>query len=112
MEASTEANVLKPNEILKNVNVGNYLSLKIKQYYEDLPQIGKVVKINDSSVTVDWLVGSYSGTFGFWRERGKVIREVYPLRGIMCHLKLTPAMKLTKVNICSLKKTYLSAEFV
>ena len=30
----------------------------------------------------------------------------------MCHLKLTPAMKLTKVDICMLKKTYLSSEFV
>ena len=105
--------MLEPNEILKNVNVGDHVALKIKQYYyEDLSQIGKVVEINYSSVTVDWLVGSYSGTFGFWRERGKVIREVYPLRGTMCHLKLTPAMKLTKVDICTLKKIYLSAEFV
>ena len=92
--------MLEPNEILKNVNVGDYVALIIKQYNEDLPRIGKVVKINDSSITVDWLVGSYSG---FWRERGKVIRELYPLRGTMCNLKLTPAMKLTKVDICTLK---------
>ena len=82
------------------------------QYREELPQIGKVVKLNEASVSVEWLVGSYSGTFSFWKERGRVICESFPLRGIVCRLKLTPAMKLTKADVCGLKKIYISAEFV
>ena len=83
------------------------------QYREELTQIGKVVKLNESSVSVEWLVGSYSGTFGFWKERGRVICESFLLRGTMCRLKLTPAMNLrTKADVCGLKKIYISAEFV
>lgn len=36
-----------------------------------LPQLGKVVAIDESSVKVDWLVGSYSSIFTFWKEKGR-----------------------------------------
>lgn len=104
--------LLEPDEILEKVHIGDFVALKIMQYHEDLPQIGKVVEITESSVSVDWLVGSYSSTFSFWKEKGTVIREIFPLRGIVCPLKLTSAMKLTKDDIKTLKELYLAAEFV
>lgn len=104
--------MLEHSEILSKVHTGDYVALKIMKYHEDLPQIGKVIKISKSSVCVDWLVGSYSATFAFWKEKGKVIREVFPLRGIVCPIELTSAMKLKKQDISSLKNLYISAEFV
>ena len=75
------------------------------QYREELTQIGKVVKLNESSVSVEWLVGSYSGTFSFWKERGRVICESFLLRGTVCHLKLTPAMNLLKLMFVGWRKS-------
>ena len=91
--------MLEIDQLFANVNVGDTVALKIMKYHEELPQLGKVVEISESSVTVDWLIGTYSGTFSFWKEKGKVISEIYPLRGIICPLKLTSTMKLNKVDV-------------
>ena len=75
------------------------------QYREELTQIGKVVKLNESSVSVEWLVGSYSGTFSFWKERGRVICELFLLRGTVCtSLETDSSYELTKADVCGLKK--------
>ena len=53
-------------------------------------------KIDASRVEIDWLIGSYSGIFTFWKERGVVIREIYPLCGVMFPVKFTQCMRLEK----------------
>ena len=65
---STPLKALTPDQLLQSIKVGQFVVLKLLQYQEDLPQIGKVTQIDVFSVTVDWLVGSYSGTFGYWKE--------------------------------------------
>ena len=96
-EATNSQKQLEHDNILKEVSPGDFIALQIMQYREELTQIGKVVKLNESSVSVEWLVGSYSGTFSFWKERGRVICESFLLRGTVCRLKLTPAMNLLKL---------------
>lgn len=103
---------LASHEILKSVHVGNLIALKIEKYREELPQIGKVVAIDEASVTVNWLIGSYSGIFTYWKERGEIIQEVFPLRGVICPIKLSPSMRLAKVDSSTLKEIYVSSEFV
>ena len=106
------AEEIDPSELLQKVHVGDYVALKILQYHEELPQIGKVKEISPATVTIDWLVGSYSGIFSFWKEKGRVICETFPLRGIMTYIKLTQSMRLRKEDIVTLKKLYSTAEFV
>ena len=96
-EATNSLKQLEHDNILKAVSPGDFIALQIMQYREELTQIGKVVKLNESSVSVEWLVGSYSGTFSFWKERRRVICESFLLRGTVCRLKLTPAMNLLKL---------------
>ena len=62
------------------------------KYHEEL----QVFKISEASVCVDWLVGSYSWTFTFWKEKRKVICEVFHLRAIMYSIELTSARNLIK----------------
>lgn len=97
---------------MESVTVGDFVALKVSKYCEELPQIGKVAEIDDASIKVDWLVGSYSSNFAFWKEKGTVIQEVFPLRGVVCPIKLSSAMRLAKVDAVALKKVYISAEFV
>ena len=93
-EATNSLKQLEHDNILKEISPGDFIAM---QYREELTQIGKVVKLNESSVSVEWLVGSYSSTFSFWKERGRVICESFLLRGTVCRLKLTPAMNLLKL---------------
>ena len=64
---------LDPGDIEGKVCVSDYVAMKIERYRQELPQIGKVKEINSSTVTVEWLIGSYSGIFMFWKERGVII---------------------------------------
>ena len=93
---------LDPEEALKSVHIGDYLAMNIFQYKDELPQIGKVLKIDASRVEIDWLIGSYSGIFTFWKERGVVIRDIYPLCGVMFPVKFTQSMRLEKTYVSTL----------
>ena len=93
-EATNSLKQLEHDNIFKEVSPSDFIALQIMQYRLELTQIGKVVKLN---VSVEWLVGSYSGTFSFWKERGRVICEIFLLRGTVCRLKLTPAMNILQL---------------
>ena len=81
----------------------SYVVLKLIKYEEELPQIGRVEKINSSTVTVNWLIGSYSGVFSFWKEKGKVICETYPIRSVMCSILFSSSMRMNKKDVQSIK---------
>ena len=92
--------------------VDDYVALKCEKYKEFLPQIGRLTEINETNITIEWLDGSYTGTWVYWKTRGKVITEDFPRRAIMQTIQLTPAMKIRKDDILKLKDAYTTAEFV
>ena len=96
----------------KDPAVGCYVTLKCQKYKEWIPQIGQVERIDESQVTIDWLDGTYTGTWTFWKYRGKAVREVFPRRAVINQVKFTPAMRLSKSDVESIKKDYLDAEYV
>lgn len=79
---------------------------------EYLPQIGKLCAMDDASVTVEWLDGSYSGVWVFWKSRGKIIKETFPRRAVIGAIVMRPAMRIKKEYISLLKNEYTSCEFV
>ena len=103
-EATNSLKQLEHDNSFKEVSPSDFIAL---QYREELTQIGKVVKLNESSVSVEWLVGSYSGTFSFWKKRGRVICEIFLLRRTVS-LETDSSYELTKADVCGL----ISAEFV
>ena len=68
--------------------------------------------MDSSTVTVNWLIGSYSGVFSFWKVKGEVICETYPIRSVMCSILLSSSMRMNKKDIQSVKQAYSVAEFV
>ena len=91
---------------------GIYVLLKCEKYKDFLPQIGHIAEIDDSSVTIEWLEGSFSGTWSYWKHRGKVITETFPKRAIIKRIELTASMRLKKTDVQDVKQLYETAEFV
>ena len=82
-----------------------------KEVYKDRPLLGRVKSIQALKVTIEWLMGSYSGK---WREwKGKVGKElvVYtdeiPVNDIIHrNITLNSSMHLTPSVVKILKEKY------
>ena len=42
------------------------MALGLDEFKEELPQIAKVLAIDDDSITLRWWVGTYTGTWAPW----------------------------------------------
>ena len=42
------------------------MALGLDEFKEELPQIAKVLAIDDDSITLGWWVGTYTGTWAPW----------------------------------------------
>ena len=42
------------------------MALGLDEFKEELPQIAKVLAIDDDSITLEWWVGTYTGTWAPW----------------------------------------------
>ena len=87
-------------------NIGSYVALKINAYKDWTPQIGEVVAINNSTVTINWLDGTYTSKWEYWKHRGKPVCQKFPRRAIVRPITFTSSMKLSKPTIILLKKDY------
>ena len=92
--------------------VGEYVALRCFKYKDFLPQIGRLSSINETTVQVEWLDGSYSGIWAYWKDRGKVIVETFPRRALVGGINMSASMRLKSETVSSLKKVYQETEFV
>lgn len=84
-----------------------------EKYKEFLPNIGRLIKLNETKVNVEWLEGDYDEQLTFWKGyRGRIITEEVPLRSVLCKVSLTASMTLSKCQVKTLKEKYAVAEFV
>ena len=92
--------------------VGSIVALKCTKYKDFLPHIGEIKELNQTTVTVAWLNGQYTSIWTYWKNRGKVITETFPVRAIIKPIQLTKGMRLRPETINELKGIYDDAEFV
>ncbi len=77
------------------------VALRLDKYADEIPQIGKVVKLTDMDVTVEWWIGCYSDTWREWKERGAVVTETFPRNAIIysgIHFTKTFRLRGSTVN--------------
>ena len=90
---------------------GEYVAVKCKKY-KDRPLIGKITTTDNVNTTIDWYVGTYSGTWKEWRGRqdGKavVFSDNIPVKDILMKLSFTKSMRLPSTIIPALKELYSS----
>ena len=83
-----------------------------EQYKDFLPQIGKLKKINESTITVQWLEGEYEGKWKFWKNRGKIIQESFPIRALIREITFDKEMEFSTTAAEKINKLYDDVEFV
>ena len=90
--------------------IGDYVALRCFKYKDYLPQIGRLSSINDTTVEIEWLDGSYSGIWVYWKHRGKLISETFPRRALVGAINLSASMRLKSETVTSLKQVYQETE--
>ena len=111
---SCSTHTVTADDVAESIPVqGKMVALCLHKYKDDLPQIGKVVKLTEMEVTVEWWIGTYHSTWIKWKERGKVIQETFPRNAILTNtVHLTKAKRLTLACITELKQAYTLKELI
>ncbi len=68
------------------------IAVDCKQYKER-PHIGKLERVTPASVTIHWLIGTYSGVWKEWKKQGNNVSEEVDPENIVL-----PGITLTKSN--------------
>ena len=89
---------------------GEYVALNLAKY-SDHPLIGRITDVQGRDVTVEWMVGTYSGQWREWkgREGGKSVVYsdiVKPTDIVRRGIKFTRSKKLSLTDIKELKAVY------
>ena len=80
--------------------------------YSERPLIGRVKSVNgNNNITIDWLIGTYSGYWKEWKGRheGKpvVYSEEIPVEDIvLSSISFTKSWKLPPKTVAALKELY------
>lgn len=85
------------------------ISVYLEKYADEQPQLGMIKAVHETTITIAWYAGSYTGKWKFCmtgsgRNRKKWT-ETIPKDNIYCEVKLTPTLKLSKDSL--LKDLYV-----
>ena len=79
--------------------------------FSERPLIGHITQIDDKTVNINWMIGSYSGIWKEWKGRseGKYITfaDTIPLEDVMTPIELTKGMRLPQKTVSTLKELYV-----
>ncbi len=81
--------------------------------YKERPQIKKLVRVTPASVTIHWLIGTYSGVWREWKKQGNNIsKEVDPENIVLPGIALTKSNRLHPSTVAQLKRAYSNIHVV
>ena len=86
--------------------LGDFVALFVDEYEDELPQIAQLVAINESEITVNWWIGSYSGVWAPWRNRGKTVCETFGRQCLLTVVNFTKTNRLPKEIVLKFKNLY------
>ena len=91
------------------MHVEDFIALR-SQKYKEKPLIGRITSTGKTNVTIDWYIGTYSGTWKQWkgREQGKTVTftDIIQRSDILQTLTFTKAMRLPTATVTELKTKY------
>ena len=92
---------------------GDFVALRLAKYEDEIPQIGKVVMVDDMNVTIEWWIGRFNSTWICWRKhKGVPVEETFPKNADIYRIKFTKSMRLNTTLQADLKHIYENIEFV
>ena len=93
--------------------VGDFVALRLSKYEDEIPQIGKVVKVDEMNVTIEWWIGNYSKTWICWRqEKGEPVTETVPRNAVIHKVTFTKSMRISSNLKEDLKYLYGNTELI
>lgn len=85
--------------------LGDFVALRLVKYEEKIPQIGKVLKVDDMNVTIEWWIGGISKTWTYWKkEEGEPVTETVPKNAEILKVSFTKSMRISSNLKVSLMK--------
>ena len=89
---------------------GEYIAV-VSNKYDDRPLLGRVTGVKQDKVIIDWMVGSYSGTWREWRGRsgGKAViysDTIMKQDIVLRNITLTKSHRLKPEQVTCLKELY------
>ena len=89
------------------------MALGLTEYSNELPQIARVLMVEEDLITVEWWIGSYSGTWNPWvvksvEQTASVHKNCIVLRNV----QLSRSNRLAKQTVDRLRKIYENLEFM
>ena len=99
--------------IPENLSSGKMVALRLVKYFDEIPQIGKVVSVSDMEVTIEWFIGSYSDVWISWKRNNKVVKETVPKNAVIySDIDLTKSSRLKPSTRKALQELYEIKELI
>ena len=93
--------------------VGVMVALRLASYYDEIPQIGKIIELTETDVTVEWWIGGYSNPWVQWKKKNEPVSETFPRNAILCGgVTFTRGFRLLPEAIKKLRSLYASKELI
>ena len=93
--------------------IGEFVALRLKKYEDEIPQVGKVVGMNDLELDIEWWIGGWGINWTQWKTRGQPnIETVHKNAIIMAPIVLTKSYRLSKATQKQLKELYEVVELM
>ena len=94
-----------------DITPGSMVACFVRQYRDEIPQIGKLLETNENEVKLEWWIGSYTGTWrALTKRKGRSTEpwtETLPKSCMLYQVSLTKYSKIPKAEQEKLRKTYL-----
>lgn len=92
---------------------GDFVALRLSKYDDEIPQIGRVVAVDEMDVTIEWWIGSYNTTWICWKkEKGEPIIETVPKNAVIYKVTFTKSMRISSSLKTNLKHIYENTELI
>ena len=93
--------------------IGEFAALRLKEYDDEVPQIAKVVSIDELEVNIEWWIGGWTKTWNQWKTKGQVnTATVHKNAIIMAPFAFTKSNRLPREVCDKLRKLYDDIEFM
>ena len=98
---------------MAEVEKGEFVALGLNEFKDELPQIARVLMIEEYVITVEWWVGPYSGTWNPWIVKSVEQTAVVHRNCIVLgNITLSKSNRLAKHIVERLKSIYENFEFM
>ena len=92
---------------------GDFVALRLSKYEDEIPQIGRVVAVDEMNVTIEWWIGSYRTTWICWKKNsGEPIKETVPKNAVIYKVNFTKSMRITTRLKNDLEYIYENTELI